>query len=86
MGNGKKKSRVEPWWIGPATLACGLITFMILQIILSLALDNKWTLPSPLGLKGEGLFFILLIYIPARRILLFVYSRRMKKKTIEEKD
>ncbi len=77
----KEKSIEEPRWIGLATLACGVILFMIFQVFLSLYLDHKWVIPSVLGTKGEGLFFLLLVYIPLRRFLLFIYDKRKRRES-----
>ena len=83
MKHKKKKLQKEPRWIGPATLLCVILVYMVLDVILTWVLFHELTIPSLLGFKGEGLFILLLLYIPVRRIILYIYYKRTKIKEAE---
>ena len=82
----KKRSPKEPRWIGPVTLLCTILVYMVLGVILTLLLYHELTVPSLLGAKGIGLFFLLLLYIPTRRIILGIYYKRTKIKGAKTDD
>ncbi len=86
MKHKKKKLQKEPRWIGLVTLLCGILVNMVLGFILTLVLFHELAIPSPLGTKGEGIFILLLLYIPIRRIILGIYYKRTKIKGAETDD
>ena len=62
----------EPRWVWPVSILSGFFLYMVFGGLLT------GDIPSPLGIKGEGLLFSLILYLPIRVILRSFYLQRMK--------
>ena len=70
----KTKRDKEPVWLGLSALFIGYLVYIIVFSILTGRFD------ASLGLKGEGLLFTLIFYIPVRIVLREIYHLRKKRK------
>lgn len=71
------QQRKIPVWMGPASLLGAYGIYIVFMSLLTGEMVFSF------GAKGEGLFFVLIFYLPARLILGIAYRYWRRKKSLE---